>query len=103
MSQENEFGDIARGFSLAIGLNILAAIFFLVMATLFSNLQLPFSFLFIYLFYGIGLSQLVYIIPIAIRFYRRRQWGRMKGVIIGAVITALLNGGCFLAIQGMQI
>ena len=44
---------------------------------------------------GIGLSQLVYAIPLGRRFKRQRRFNAMKGVIIGAVITTLLNGGCF--------
>jgi len=99
MSQENEFREIAVGFFTAILVNIVGSISFGLIAGLFSSLQLPqISTLFLFLTFGIGLSQLVYIIPIAVRFARRRQWGRMKGVIIGAVFTALLNGGCFLAL-----
>ena len=45
---------------------------------------------------GIGIFQLLYVIPTGILLYRNRQFSLMKGVIIGAVITALLNGGCYL-------
>lgn len=45
---------------------------------------------------GIGLVQLIYVVPIALWLSRRRQFALMKGVIIGAVLTALANGGCFL-------
>ena len=45
---------------------------------------------------GIGIAQLVYVVPMIIWLYRQRKWELMKGVIIGAVITALLNGGCWL-------
>lgn len=44
----------------------------------------------------IGLSQLIYAVPLGIRFRRQRKFNAMKGVIIGAVITVLLNGGCFI-------
>jgi hypothetical protein len=47
---------------------------------------------------GIGISQLIYIIPLLIRLIRQQEWGLMKGVIIGAVLTALLNGGCWLLV-----
>ncbi|KAM3094719.1 hypothetical protein ACKFKG_15685 [Phormidesmis sp. 146-35] len=103
MSQQSELRDIVGGVFLAFGLNILAVIFFVGMAGLFTNLQLPsIPIIFVYLTFGIGLSQLIYIVPIAVRFARRQQWGRMKGVIIGAVITALLNGSCFYIIGGMR-
>lgn len=45
---------------------------------------------------GIGITQLIYIIPVIIWLRRQRKWGLMKGVIIGAVLTVLLNGGCWL-------
>jgi hypothetical protein len=43
----------------------------------------------------IGLSQLIYIIPLAILLKQQRQKYWMQGVIIGACITALINGGCW--------
>lgn len=45
--------------------------------------------------YGIGLSQLIYAIPLGLRFKKQRRFNAMKGVIIGAVITLFLNGSCF--------
>ena len=47
---------------------------------------------------AIGLLQLLYVIPWARKLHRAERFERMKGVIIGAVITALLNGGCWLMI-----
>ncbi|NEO37044.1 MAG: hypothetical protein F6J90_12285 [Moorea sp. SIOASIH] len=47
---------------------------------------------------GIGISQLIYVIPLIIRLRQQQRWEVMKGVIIGAVLTALLNGGCWLFI-----
>jgi hypothetical protein len=46
---------------------------------------------------GFFLIQLLYVIPLVLRFKRQGKTARMKGVIIGAVITALLNGACFLS------
>ncbi len=45
---------------------------------------------------GISITQLIYVIPVIIWLKRRQQIVLMKGVIVGAVITALLNGGCYL-------
>ena len=50
---------------------------------------------FLYLFFYPGLTQLIYVIPACYWLKRKRRIGLMKGVIIGAVITALLNGGCW--------
>jgi hypothetical protein len=49
-------------------------------------------------FLAIGLAQAIYVVPAIVVLSRRQQWGLMKGVIVGAVITALLNGGCWLLI-----
>ena len=46
------------------------------------------------------LWQLLYVIPLVLWFRRRQYWGLMKGVIIGAVLTALLNGTCYLYFGG---
>lgn len=45
---------------------------------------------------GISITQLIYVIPVIVWLKRRQKIALMKGVIIGAVITALLNGGCYL-------
>jgi hypothetical protein len=49
---------------------------------------------------GIGLVQFIYILPICVYLRRRREWDLMKGVIIGACISLLLNGGCWLFLGG---
>ncbi|MEO0457682.1 MAG: hypothetical protein AAF152_14050 [Cyanobacteria bacterium P01_A01_bin.114] len=49
---------------------------------------------------AIGLSQLVYMVPIILWFIRVRDFGWVKGFIVGAVMTALLNGGCWLVFGG---
>lgn len=40
--------------------------------------------------------QLLYVIPLTIWLKRRGKVGMMKGVIMGAVLTALVNGACYL-------
>lgn len=41
--------------------------------------------------------QLLYVIPLTIWLKRRGKVGMMKGVITGAVLTALVNGACYLS------
>lgn len=43
---------------------------------------------------GFFFWQLIYVIPLTLWLRRKREHGLMKGVIIGAVITALLCGTC---------
>ena len=46
--------------------------------------------------FGIGIAQVVYVVPLCLWLRKRRLYPTMKGVVTGAVITFLLNGGCFL-------
>lgn len=96
MQRRNEFRDILSGVFLLLGLHIaviaiLAVITYLLNS--FTNILIQILF---YAVFGIGLFQLLYMIPVVIWLNRKQEWGLMKGVIIGAVLTALLNGGCFL-------
>lgn len=43
-----------------------------------------------------SLTQLFYVVPICRQLRRENLTETMKGVIIGAIITVLLNGGCFI-------
>ncbi len=43
---------------------------------------------------AIGLTQLVYVIPAIISYKKKNRPGMVKGLIIGAAITLLLNGTC---------
>lgn len=43
---------------------------------------------------AIGLTQLLYVIPFIILYRKRNRPGMVKGLIIGAAITFLLNGTC---------
>ncbi len=45
---------------------------------------------------GISITQSIYVIPTLIWLRRRQQFALEKGVSIGAIITVLLNGGCYL-------
>lgn len=43
---------------------------------------------------AIGLTQLAYVIPAIIIYKKKNRPGMVKGLIIGAAITFLLNGTC---------
>jgi hypothetical protein len=47
---------------------------------------------------GLGILQLFYVVPRSLALRRQERWARMKGVIIGAVVVALLNGGCWVLV-----
>jgi len=46
-------------------------------------------------YFGIGITQLIYVIPGIIYFRRHGKPLIAKGIIIGASITFLLNAACF--------
>jgi hypothetical protein len=54
-----------------------------------------------YLPFAIGLTQLIYVIPLCLCLRRRRQLDMIKGVTIAAIVTVLLNGSCFLVALNM--
>jgi hypothetical protein len=48
-----------------------------------------------FVFGGIGVVQLAYVIPLYLRFEEKGETNVMKGLIIAASVTALLNVGCW--------
>jgi hypothetical protein len=44
---------------------------------------------------GIALTQVLYVVPLCLYLGTRQQHYVLMGVLIGAVLTLLLNGGCF--------
>jgi hypothetical protein len=73
-------GDIWRG----IGLGLLPQLIQIPLAAVTSLISLVF----------IGVSQLLYIIPVIVIYGRRRRPGIVKGLAIAAALTFLLNGAC---------
>ena len=104
MSQRNEVRGIILGVLLLIGMHFAAFLFSCVILVIISIIPTPISNNYLWLplivvpSAGIGLFQILYVIPVVFWLKRRQKWGLMKGVIIGAVLTALLNGGCWLLV-----
>jgi hypothetical protein len=59
----------------------------------------PLGLLVIMSFYYIGITQFVYLIPVMVFFGWRRRFEVLKGMAIGAILTILVNGACFLIVQ----
>jgi len=104
VSQSNEWRGIIRGILLAVLLaTAIVTIAFLLfsipgLVSVFPALTWGYTVVIFINFaaYSIGITQLLYILPLLIVFWRQRRFALMKGLIIGAVIIALLNFGCFL-------
>jgi hypothetical protein len=82
-----------------IGLNGAVIVLLILLGLIGASLYEPLTGL-IFVAAGIGLVQFVYILPICVYLNRRREWDLMKGVIIGACLSLLLNGGCWLLVGG---
>jgi phosphotransferase system glucose/maltose/N-acetylglucosamine-specific IIC component len=110
VSHRNEFSQLIRGILLVFIMHIAAIIIGAILLNILSSIISPLlsghvkelfdkvisalvGILLASLFF-IGFAQLVYVIPVCIWLKRRQKRELMKGVIIGAVITPLLNGGC---------
>lgn len=98
MSERPEWRDILVGIGSSFFMNIAFVFLCLLLISIGSSIPAISSFtaLLSYAILGLGLSQLLYIVPIVISLKRKQKWGEMKGVIIGAILTALISGGCFL-------
>jgi len=100
MFARNEIQGMIKGVFLILGMHLLLVLVAGIILTFISYISKGLSFqmgiIALYALFGIGIAQLFYVIPLVIWFKQRCQWGLMKGVIIGAVMTALLNGGCWL-------
>ncbi|WP_414623600.1 hypothetical protein [Calothrix sp. CCY 0018] len=101
MSQQNEIQEIFKGLLLLIqshlitlGLMFLTYYYLVRLNSFFAPLG---SIMGIWLL-KFSLWQLLYVTPICIWLIIKTKYSMLKGVIIGAIITALLNGGCYLAL-----
>ncbi|OCR01148.1 hypothetical protein BCD67_17415 [Oscillatoriales cyanobacterium USR001] len=94
MSQNNEALGIFLGFVLILVMHSLV-----LSALIFASPYLPFfnrNYNFFLIPAFIGLWQNIYVIPLIFLARKDRRFGVMKGVIVCAIITALVNGGCWL-------
>lgn len=97
-SRSSELVEILKGFFLLMVCHHLASAFILALGFVIGLFIGNYSFALVWLVGSMGFLfwQLLYVIPLVLRFRRRGAIGMMKGVILGAVLTALVNGICFL-------
>jgi hypothetical protein len=96
----HEVLEVFKGFLLVFALHMVAGFFiFFVLGHIIGSLLGGYRFILIWFIGAMGFFfwQLIYVIPLAVWLKRRGKTGMMKGVIIGAVLTALVNGACYLA------
>lgn len=102
MNNRNEVLGIFLGIVLALVLNAVGiATLFLLGASL-SQINAIVGQFCLFAIAGIGIFQVVYIIPYSVKLKRDGNIGMMKGLIIGAVIVALLNGACWISLFNIK-
>lgn len=89
-----------EGLGIFLGFMLILLIHGLVLtALLFASPYLPFfnhNYNFFLIPVSIGLWQNIYVIPLIFWLRNKQHFPLMKGVIVCAIITALVNGGCWL-------
>lgn len=94
--QPHDEGSVGTGIGIVLAADI---VLFIVLLSIASGLtdQAPFwlgEALFIAML-GIGLTQLLYVVPLYFHFRKTGQQNTAKGLVIGASIVALLNATCW--------
>ena len=84
-SKPNE-GSMGKGFGLAAAINLGAALMGIPMIFVGIGLALTF---------GIGIVQVCWIVPLCLMYHRREETATVKGMLLAAGITFLLNAGCW--------
>ncbi|MEO0887297.1 MAG: hypothetical protein AAFY54_15430 [Cyanobacteria bacterium J06648_10] len=101
MNERNNTGGIGSGIGLLLLCHLFAEFLLFVLGIFFPyNLFVPGTshplseWIFAAMIF-IGITQLLYGVPLCIWLYRRRRLETMKGVAVGMLLTFLLNGGCY--------
>jgi Na+/proline symporter len=102
-SRQGEAFQLVSGFMEVLIINFVLIIVLVILLGLLSSIfpsipglvNIP-----VYGFGGLGVLQLLYVVPRSLFLRRRQRWARLKGVIAGAVIVALINGGCWFFMGG---
>jgi hypothetical protein len=83
MARRREVLQILRGLVGTILINTIAGVALVMLYSV--------SFLFNVLLWAIGLTQFIYLIPLLVFLGFQERWGLIKGIWLGALLTALVN------------
>jgi hypothetical protein len=86
--KKSHIGDAIAGIVTVFGIDIL-----IIFISLLLNTVSP---MFMSVVFGIGLIQLIYVLPLLRWSIKRRVKGFSKGLLMGALAIATINLGCFL-------
>jgi hypothetical protein len=88
-AQKTHIGDALAGF----GWTVLAHVFAFVL--LYFSFSAGGESLSFFLLFGIGITQLLYVVPMVVHFRKKQEFGVAKGIVIAASVTFLLNSACW--------
>jgi hypothetical protein len=98
----NEIVETLKGLLLLLLFHVLAGVIIFLIGLIISSSAIgvkygPYTILFIWFYGAVGFLfwQLLYVIPLTIWLQRKDKVAMRQGVIIGAVLTALVNGMAF--------
>jgi hypothetical protein len=96
MSQENNsFSDFILGIVIVFFLHIVVLIALLPLAAINRGEFAGMHFLYI------GATQFIYLIPLTIYLIIKRKYSLIQGLIVGAILTILLNSACWYYLPGL--
>ena len=95
MSESQRNREVLKGFLLGLGLIIVGIPFLQTVVMLLAFVYRPISLISLFLLFGFGVTQLIYIIPAIVIARRKGRRELAKGLIIVAAIAFLLNASCF--------
>ena len=87
--------EVLKGFAIGIGLIIVGTCLLAGISLFLAGHFRIFGLISIWLFFGFGISQLIYMLPAILIARRRGRTGLAKGLIIAASLAFLLNASCF--------
>ena len=86
-----EFQKTIAGIVMLLSLHILAYVILGILAYIIGQFNTIISSKLIFAFFYIGLLQFIYVIPVTNWLKQKKQLSARKGMIIGSVVTALVN------------
>jgi len=94
---QQEFQKILSGLFFLLGIHLAVLTILKVLAFFVGTFNTLWAANTILVGFYIGIWQLFYAIPIILWLKRTHQWGRMKGVVIGTVVTFMTNISIFIS------
>jgi hypothetical protein len=88
---QKELQKAIAGIVMLLSLHILAYVTLGILAYIIGQFNTVISSKLIFAFFYIGLLQFIYVIPVTSWLKQKKQLSARKGMIIGSVVTALVN------------